>query len=192
MTSPSRSPAVILDRDGTLTREQGFVTDPGDLELLPGVPDALARLAAAGYLLVVATNQSGIARGLYDESTLARIHERLHQLLDNRPRAYLHCPHLPGPEGQTEGYARKCECRKPGSGLVDRADRLFSIDWPRSFLVGDSARDLLMGQHQPSRKILVRSGKPWNAQVELLAQTGCEPELVADDLTAAADWILAQ
>ena len=191
MTPSQRSPAVILDRDGTLTRERGFVTDPEDLEVLPGVSDALARLAGAGYTLLVATNQSGIARGLYDESTLARIHSRLHDLLGGRPRAYLHCPHLPEPEGTTGGYAHECECRKPGAGLIHRANRLFPIDWPRSFLVGDTARDLLMGEDQPSRKILVRSGKPWDEQLRILVQAGREPEFVADNLGAAADWILA-
>ena len=179
---------VFLDRDGTLNREQGFVRNTGELDVLPGVPEALQRLAAAGYRLVVLTNQSGIARGLYGERDLSRVHERLHELLGALPSAYLHCPHHADMSG---AYGGACTCRKPATGLIDQADRLFDVDWARSFLIGDSARDLLVGRERPLRKILVRSGKPTEEQLALLLAEGLEPCHVAVDLPAAVHWLLA-
>lgn len=190
-TRPLRK-AVLLDRDGTLNREQGFVTGPDQLSILPGVPEALARLAAADYLLVVITNQSGIARGLYDQRDLARIHEAIHSGLGELPRAYLHCPHHPDPEFRTNGtgFGRVCTCRKPGSGLLVQADHLFGIDWQASFLVGDAARDLLMGRDLPATRILVKSGKPWRDQLATLSAENCPPHHVVDDLPSAVELIL--
>ena len=183
-------PAILLDRDGTLSREQGFITAADRLTVLPGVPAALGRATAAGFLLVVVTNQSGIARGLYDERELSRIHAALHRELNRLPRAYLHCPHHPDPEYAASGYGRPCDCRKPDPGLLHQADRLFGIDWPASYLIGDAARDLRPGPSLALRTILVRSGKPWEAELATLRDADCEPDHVADDLAAAVDWIL--
>ncbi|MCA8957918.1 MAG: HAD-IIIA family hydrolase, partial [Planctomycetes bacterium] len=178
-------------RDGTLNREQSFVCRPEDLVVLDGVRDALARLDAAGYQLVVVTNQSGVARGLYDEATLARIHARLHAELDGLPRAYLHCPHHPEPQLSRSGYAGPCPCRKPADGLLRQADRLMRVDWTRSFVVGDAARDLLMARDWPVRRVLVRCGKDWREQCSALERAQCEPDRICDDLAAAASWILS-
>lgn len=184
--------AVLLDRDGTLNREQGFVTEPAQISILPGVPEALERLDAADFLLVVTTNQSGIARGLYDQRDLARVHEAIHLALGSLPRAYLHCPHHPDPDYRANGtgFGRSCQCRKPGAGLLEQADRLFGIDWPASYLVGDSARDLLMGRDLPATRILVKCGKPWPEQLGVLTAEGCPPHHVVENLADAADLIL--
>lgn len=194
MTGPGRPlrKAVLLDRDGTLNREQGFVTGPEQLSILPRVPEALQRLAAADFLLVVTTNQSGIARGLYEQRDLARIHEAMHLALGSLPQAYLHCPHHPDPEYQANGtgFGRTCRCRKPAAGLLHQADKLFGIDWPASYLIGDSARDLLMGRDLPATRILVKSGKPWPEQVESLTTEGCPPHHVVEDLMDATELIL--
>ena len=130
MSEAAARPTVILDRDGTLNREQSFVCRPEDLVVLDGVRDALARLDAAGYQLVVVTNQSGVARGLYDEATLARIHARLHAELDGLPRAYLHCPHHPD-------FSGPCGCRKPAPGMLLAAAGSLNLDLRRSVMVGD-------------------------------------------------------
>lgn len=184
-------PAILLDRDGTLSREQGFITAAEQLTVLPGVPEALGRAAAAGYLLVVVTNQSGIARGLYDERELSRIHAALHPELGGLPRAYLHCPHHPDPQFAASGYGRTCDCRKPGSGLLHQADRLFGIDWQASYVIGDAARDLRAGRGMASRKILLQSGKRWESELAKLLSADCRPDHVAADLGAAVDWILS-
>ena len=109
--------AVFLDRDGTLVEEVPYLHDPGRVTLLPGAA-ALGGLAAAGYALVVVTNQAGVARGRYDEAAVEAVHRRLAELLAGvgvRLDAVLYCPHHP--EGTVPGYARACRCRKPGPGM---------------------------------------------------------------------------
>lgn len=179
---------VFLDRDGTLNREVGFVTDPARIELLPGVPEALMRLHRAGHRLVVVTNQSGVARGLYDERTLAAIHARLHDQLGGIVAAWLHCPHLP--EGG-HGYGVACACRKPEAGLLHQARELLGVEFAGGTLIGDSSRDLLMARGLPLRTILVHSGKPAAIERDKLREAGFRPDHEAPDLPAAVDWLLA-
>lgn len=181
--------AVFLDRDGTLNRDVDFVRRVADLEVLPGVPAALQRLDAAGYRLVVVTNQSGVARGYLDESELARIHAALHERLHRLPLAYLHCPHLP--DGG-HGYGGACDCRKPLPGLLHRAHELFGVSFAGSAVIGDSARDLLPARGLPLTTIHVRSGKPFAAERDKLRAAGFPADHEADDLAAAVDWLLAR
>ncbi|MBL8754960.1 MAG: HAD-IIIA family hydrolase [Planctomycetes bacterium] len=178
---------VFLDRDGTLNHEVGFVTRPDQLQVIAGVRPALQRLHDAGHTLVVVTNQSGIARGLYDERTLAAIHARLHGELGELPLAYLHCPHHP--DGG-HGYGHDCTCRKPGAGLLHQARELLGLAFAGGTIVGDSARDLLMARGLPLRTVLVHSGKPVAAERAKLLQAGMVPDHEAADLAAAVDWIL--
>ncbi|MBK8098573.1 MAG: HAD family hydrolase [Planctomycetes bacterium] len=176
---------VFLDRDGTLNAEVGFVARPDQLRVLPGVPDAVARLHGAGYRIVVVTNQSGIARGLYSPADLARVHARLHQALHGLPLAYLHCPHHPEAPPPWGG---PCSCRKPAPGLLLQARELLGLSFEGAVLIGDSARDLLMARELPAiRTIYVHSGKPpvdelsalWTAGVRPHAQAVALPEAVA-------------
>jgi D-glycero-D-manno-heptose 1,7-bisphosphate phosphatase len=135
-------PAVFLDRDGTLVEEVPYLHDPRRVVLLPGV-GALAAAAAAGYALVVVTNQAGVARGLYDEAAVGAVHRRLGELLAGvgvRLDAALHCPHHP--QGTVPGYARACRCRKPGPGMLEAAAERLDLDLPASFLVGNHPTDV--------------------------------------------------
>jgi len=181
--------AAFLDRDGTLNRDVDFVRRVADLEVLPGVPAALGRLDAAGYRPVVLTNQSGIARGLFDEGELARIHAALHERLRRLPLAYLHCPHHP--DGG-HGYGGACTCRKPAPGLLHEARQLLGVTFAGSVLIGDSARDLLPARGLPITTIHVRSGKPFADERDKLRAAGFVPDHEADDLAAAVDWLLAR
>lgn len=182
------SRAVFLDRDGTLNREQGFVQAAHELVVLPGVPAALRRLAGAGFELVVVTSQSGIARGLYSERDLAAIHARLHEQLGGLPRAYFHCPHHPEATG---AYGGACDCRKPAPGMLHQAAEVLDLRFDESYLIGDSARDILMARHLPLGTVLVESGAPWQEQWQLLEAAQFLPDHRAADLAAAVDWILA-
>jgi D-glycero-D-manno-heptose 1,7-bisphosphate phosphatase len=135
-------PAVFCDRDGTLVEEVPYLHDPERLVLLPGAGE-LARLAAAGYALVVVTNQAGVARGFYDEAAVAAVHRRLGALLAGegaRPDAVLYCPHHPA--GTVARYARACRDRKPGPGMLEAAARRLGLDLAASFLVGNSPTDV--------------------------------------------------
>jgi D-glycero-D-manno-heptose 1,7-bisphosphate phosphatase len=135
-------PALFLDRDGTLVEEVPYLHEPERVALLPEV-EALAGAAAAGFALVVVTNQAGVARGLYDEAAVAAVHRRLAGLLAGagvRLDAVLHCPHHP--EGAVPGYARACRCRKPGPGMLEAAAGRLGLDLAASFLVGNHPTDV--------------------------------------------------
>ncbi|MEO6596380.1 MAG: HAD-IIIA family hydrolase [Planctomycetota bacterium] len=183
---------AFLDRDGTLNREVSFVSQREQLEVLPGVVPALHRLHDAGYHIVVVTNQSGIASGLYSECDLARIHELLHERLDHLPLAYLHCPHHP--DGG-HGYGGPCDCRKPLAGLLHQArtllGRAFDVQFDGAVLIGDSARDLLMARGLPLTTIHVHSGKPAGPEREAMRAAGFTPDFEAADLAAAVHWLLS-
>lgn len=184
---------AFLDRDGTINRDVDYCGSPDRLELLPGAAEAIRRLANAGFRCVVTTNQSGIARGMFSQRDLARVHEALHRQLGGVPLAYLHCPHHPDAEGGDPGYLRGCSCRKPLPGLLHEATTLLGslgVSLDDAVVIGDSARDLLMADGLPVQKILVRSGKPVDAQRELLRTAGCEPDHECADLAAAVDWLL--
>lgn len=135
-------PAVFLDRDGVLNKEVGFIKDPSLLRILPGVPEALRSLAQ-WFRLVVVTNQSGIARGLYTEDDLLAVNEELagrlaeHEVVID---AIYYCPHLP--EGAVPEYSIQCECRKPKPGMLLQAARDLNISLKGSYMVGDSPRDV--------------------------------------------------
>jgi D-glycero-D-manno-heptose 1,7-bisphosphate phosphatase len=180
---------AFLDRDGTLNREVDFVRRVEDLEVLPVALPALQRLDAAGYRIVVVTNQSGVARGLYGEADLARVHEALHARLGGLPFAYLHCPHLPDAAG---GYGGPCPCRKPAPGLLHQARELLGVPFEHGVVIGDSARDLLPARGLGLRTIHVHSGKDPAAERHKMAQQAFAPDFEAADLGAAVDWLLAR
>jgi D-glycero-D-manno-heptose 1,7-bisphosphate phosphatase len=131
-------PAVFLDRDGTIIVDHGYLAEPAGVTLLPGAIEGLRRLHQAGYVLVVVTNQSGIARGLYGvedyRAVEARLEERLAAAHIPIAGAYF-CPHHPDISGP-------CDCRKPGLGLYRRAAAELNLDLARSVLVGDRTRDV--------------------------------------------------
>ncbi len=153
--------AVFLDRDGVLNRENGFVTSPDEFEILPGVPESLLRLVAADFALVVVTNQSGLARGLFDWRTLHAIHAKLHAATGARIDAIFVCPHHP--EVGTTQLTRVCPCRKPEPGMLVHAAGALGLDLDRSWLVGDAPRDIEAGQRAGVRTLAVTGPKIPNA-----------------------------
>ncbi len=183
---PSR--VAFLDRDGTLNVDVDFLRRAADLRLLPGARQAVRDLAAAGFTIVVVTNQSGIARGYLDEKELARIHAALHEALDGVPRAYLHCPHHPDAGGP---YGGTCACRKPADGLLRQAVDLLSLPLDDAVLIGDSARDLAMASELPLCRIHVQSGKPAASELAQLHAAGITPACSVPDLRDAVAWLRA-
>jgi len=178
--APAAAPALFLDRDGTLMQEVHYCRDPALVVLYPGVPEALRRLKAAGFRLVIITNQSGIGRGYFTEAEYQAVHrELLRQLCAALPPgeaplidATYHCPDaLPSPR------------RKPAPGMVLEAVRDLGLDPARSWFVGDKAVDVECGRRAGTRTILVRTG-----------HGATEPEAGADftaaDLVHAAEIIL--
>lgn len=182
--------AVFLDRDGTLNVEVDHLRTPEQLKLLDGAADAVRQLNRAGVLAVCVTNQPVVARGEATLPDLARIHAALDQQL-GEGRAYLDrlyaCPHHPdrGFEGEVPELKITCACRKPGTGLIDRAVIELDISRQRSWMVGDTTSDMLAGARAGLHTVLVRTGYGGAD-----AKHHVEPDYVAPDLPAAVQWIL--
>jgi D-glycero-D-manno-heptose 1,7-bisphosphate phosphatase len=138
-----KRPAAFLDRDGVLNVDHGYVFLPDDLEWIEGAPEAVRLLNEAGYWVLVVTNQSGVARGFYDEEAVRRLHAHMQAELKRYGAhidAFYYCPHHP--EGTAKEYALRCGCRKPGTGMLECAAREWPLDLTRSFLIGDRQDDL--------------------------------------------------
>lgn len=180
-------PAVFLDRDGTIIEETGYLSDPGKVALLPGAAEALIRLNKAGFMLVVLTNQSGVARGYFSEEDLAAVNGRLDSALAEKGAAidaYYYCPHHPDYGGMID-----CDCRKPRTGMADRAAVEHGIDLARSYFVGDKGSDVLLGKNAGGKSVLVLTGFG-SKERQLLGRRGLKPDMVAESLPEAADWII--
>ena len=169
----SGRPAAFLDRDGVLNEDRGYVHRWEDFAFLPGVIDALRRLQQKGYLLVVITNQSAVARGLCAETDVLALHERMRAFLHGQGielAGIYYCPHHP--PGSVARYTRACACRKPEPGMILRAAREHGIDLSRSLLVGDKLSDLEAGRAAgiPSLYLVVLPGQ----EKDLTAFPGAE------------------
>lgn len=181
--------AVFLDRDGTLIEEVGYLDRPDRVALYPWSVDAIRLLNRAGVRVVVVTNQSGVARGFFTEDVVEEVHRHIASILaagGARIDAYYYCPHHP--DGRVAEYARACDCRKPGRGLVDRAAAEFGIDPARSFAVGDRWLDVALARCVGARGILVRTG--YGVTEEARPPEGLRADVVVDNLIAATSWIL--
>ncbi len=174
--------AVFLDRDGVLSVEDGaFVTRPEDLRLLPGAPEAVAKLNAAGWKVVLFTNQSAVGRGLLTAETLDAIHDRLrHELaaVGGALTAIYACIHHP---------SAGCDCRKPLPGMLLRAAREHNIDLTKSFAIGDSPRDIAAAHAAGCNALLVLTGH--TRIYDPTSFPDPQPVNVFPDLSAAAEWL---
>ena len=181
--SALRPPAAFLDRDGTIIVEREYLADPDGVELLPGSVTALHTLRRLGYALVVVTNQSGIGRGYYTEKEFFSVQQRLNEMLaveNIHFDAIYFCPHHPD-------FTGKCECRKPGPGMYQRAQQELDIDLGRSIFVGDRLTDAQPAVHFGGQGFVVRSGHglvDWTALPDGVS--------AADDLHAVAEIIERQ
>ena len=176
--------AIFLDRDGTINVDPGYLSQPEQMTLIPGVGEALARLKKAGFALVVVSNQSGVGRGIIAHDALVRIHARMEELLAPhgvRIDHYELCIHRPEED---------CECRKPKAKLLLDAARALGLDLAQSYMVGDKLSDLQAGRNAGCKaSVLVRTG--YGGETESVV----EPEdarFIADSLKEAAHWILTQ
>jgi D-glycero-D-manno-heptose 1,7-bisphosphate phosphatase len=183
-------PAVFLDRDGTLIEEAGYLDRLERLLFYPYTVDAVRLLNRAGFVVVVITNQAGIARGIVAPAFVQAAHDHIAARLaagGARVDAFYHCPHHP--QAAVEALRVACECRKPKPGLLRRAAAEHSLDLARSFVVGDRWHDLEAGAALGVRGVLVRTG--YGAAEERAPRPGVEPAVVVDNLAEAVSWILA-
>lgn len=175
---------VILDRDGVINEDSdAYIKSPEEWTPIAGSIQAIARLCQHGFRVVVATNQSGLARGLFDLETLGRIHRKMHQAVSEaggQLEGVFFCPHEPRDD---------CGCRKPKAGLLLQAAERLSIDLDGVPVIGDSARDLEAAQAVGARPILVRTGK---GERTLQAHPALSEGEVFDDLDAAVDALIEE
>jgi D-glycero-D-manno-heptose 1,7-bisphosphate phosphatase len=176
-------PAAFIDRDGTIVVERHYLADPDAVALVPGAAGALRRLADAGFTLVLVTNQSGIARGLYAESDFRAVQRRLEALLLERGVRFdgvYHCPHHPDHTGP-------CPCRKPLPGMFRQAARELGVGFDGAVFIGDRLKDVLPARTLGGRGILVLTGHGEDEARRAPADVAVVP-----DLAAAAEHVLAQ
>jgi D-glycero-D-manno-heptose 1,7-bisphosphate phosphatase len=177
---------VVLDRDGVINEDSDdYIRSLDEWRPVPGSIEAIAALSRAGYRIAVATNQSGLARGYFDEYALARMHAYMNELVEEAGGSIdvvAWCPH---------GPAEGCDCRKPRPGLLDQIADTLGIPVSGAWLVGDTVKDIEVARARDCRPILVRSGKG-RASEKTLHEAGDTAVPVFDDLRAAAEWILQQ
>lgn len=175
---------IILDRDGVINEDSDdYIKSPEEWTPIPGSLEAIARLYQAGYLVLVASNQSGIARGLFDITTLNRIHRKMHDrlaALGGAIEAVFFCPHAP---------ADDCACRKPRPGLLEDIKARLKVDLAGVVAVGDTLRDVQAARAAGATPVLVRTGKGERTLAEASPELADVP--VYDDLAAVAEAVLA-
>lgn len=149
--------AVFLDRDGTINVEKGYLYKKEDFDFIEGTQEAIKLLNDNGYKVIVITNQSGIARGFYNELDMKKLHLHIDSLLASygaRIDAYFYCPHHPD-------FTGDCDCRKPKPGLLFRAAKIYGIDLENSYLVGDKESDIRCAENATVNGVLVGAGKQY-------------------------------
>ena len=184
-------PAAFLDRDGTLLEEAGYVDRLERLILFPFSIDAVRLLNRAGFAVVVVTNQSGVGRGMYEETFVLQAHEVIEERMKEGGAlidAFYYCPHHPAAE--VEKYRRDCDCRKPAPGMLRQAAADLDIDLTRSFSAGDKWSDVGAGIAVGARGILVRTG--YGRISEAAPDSSLAPAAIVDNVIAAAAWMLRQ
>lgn len=153
-------PALFLDRDGIMVLDKGYMGHPHEAELIAGISDLLTWARDQRWCVVVVSNQSGVARGLFGPQDVERFHDRISDLLREAgsavPDAYYYCPHHP--EGVVPAWTGQCECRKPGTAMIERACSEHGLDRKRSYLLGDRESDI---------ECAVRAGLAGSIQVQV-------------------------
>jgi len=188
------SAAIFLDRDGVLIEDVHLLTNPRDIRVLEGVPQALRSLKEAGFQLIVISNQTVVARGLFTEQGVCAINAEMERLLEQAGGPHLDgfyfCPHHP--KATLPAYRIACECRKPRPGLLLRAAREHDLNLGASFMVGDRITDIIAGARAGCRTVLIETGKHEAPPIETVEplDESVQPDHICVALTAAAEWIL--
>ena len=178
-----KRPALFMDRDGTVSEEVGYVNHPSRFRLFPYSAEAIKLLNDNDWLAIVVTNQAGVARGYFSEDVILRVHEQITHDLENASAkldAIYYCAHHPS-VGEPP-YRLDCDCRKPKTGLIDRATADFEIDLERSWMVGDRYGDIELARNAKLHSAFVLSGYGRGEWEYQRGSWSMEPEVVAENL----------
>lgn len=180
-----RGPVLFLDRDGVVIDDRNYLSDPENVELVPGAAFAMGAARKSGYALLGVSNQSGLGRGLFGPGDFDAVMKKIEKLLSESGSefdGFYYCPHAPD---------EKCICRKPGPGLLAEAAESCTWDPLRSWVVGDKASDVALGRDHGLGSVLVRTGYGKKSEDEVRARWEGDPRvLLADDLASA--WVAIQ
>jgi len=186
-----KKPAAFIDRDGTINEQMGYINHLSRFKIIPGVPEAIRLLNDLGFLVIVLTNQSGIARGYYSIDLVRQIHDLLPQTLKKEANAtidaILFCPHHP--QGSVPEYTMECECRKPKTGLIKQACMDFEIDLTQSFVIGDMASDMELANQAGVKGIMVETGYGLGEIDFILPKKQLEITFIAENLLHAVRFL---
>ncbi len=177
---------MFLDRDGTIAEEVGYLNHASRFRMFPFAGPAIRRLKAAGFAVIVVTNQSGVARGYFPESLVHEVNELMQRNLAAVGAALdgvYYCPH---------NSADGCDCRKPKTGMIDLAVRELNLDLPRSYVVGDRYGDMELAFRAGCKSVFVRTGYGLGEETWHAKDWPRQPDAVVDDLPRAVDWIIGQ
>lgn len=186
-----KRPALFMDRDGTISEEVGYVNHLSRFRLFPYTAEAIRLLNQHGWLAIVVTNQAGVARGYFSEDVIVQIHEQLRRNLETASAkldAIYYCAHHPS-VGEPP-YRLDCDCRKPRTGLIERATTDFEIDLERSWMVGDRYGDVELARNAGLHSAFVLSGYGRGEWEYQRSAWKLEPEIVAENLLEAAKIII--
>ncbi|MEW6126170.1 MAG: D-glycero-beta-D-manno-heptose 1,7-bisphosphate 7-phosphatase [Acidobacteriota bacterium] len=184
--------AIFIDRDGTINEDIGYVSRPDELHIYSFAAEAIKQLNEAGFKIIVVTNQSGIARGFYDETMLAAIHQKLIRELARDGAtidAVYYCPHHPR-FGNAQ-YRKVCDCRKPQTAMLERAVTEYQISLAASYVIGDKASDINLATNAGAKGVLVTTGYGAETYANI-ERFPCYPTIVAKNLLEAANLILTK
>jgi D-glycero-D-manno-heptose 1,7-bisphosphate phosphatase len=182
-------PAVFLDRDGTLIEDVDYLSAFDQIVVFPWTIDALRLLVRAGFLTIVVTNQSAVARGIVAEDFVTETHQELNRRFGRggaHVDGFYYCPHHP--EATVERYRGSCRCRKPDPGMIEAGALDHAVDLTRSWMIGDRWIDVATGNRAGVRSILVRTGHA--ERVEETAPAGTRADAILNNLMEAVGWIL--
>jgi D-glycero-D-manno-heptose 1,7-bisphosphate phosphatase len=185
-----KKPAVFIDRDGTVNEQMGYINHISRFIILPGVAEAFRILNSEGYLAIIVSNQSGVARGYFPIELLYNIHLFLKESLLSSGAVVdgiFFCPHYP--RGSVPEYSFDCDCRKPKTGLIKQACGHFDIDISRSYMIGDHSSDMELAERSALKGILVKTGYGRGVAEHNLPGMTFKPCYIAEDLLDAVKWL---
>ena len=191
MTSfPQKIPAIFLDRDGTLNSDPGYPSSIADVELLPGAVEAVKIFNRLPAPVLVITNQSGVARGMFSERAVQQMNRDFMAVFERSDAplsGIYYCPHHP--KGSVPTYRRVCDCRKPERALFDRAAAEHQIELSTSIMIGDKFSDVIAGKRLGMKSFLVLTGEGKIQLAQYREEAEYQPDGVFDDLVSVARWI---
>jgi len=188
-----KRPAVFIDRDGTVNEQMGYINHLSRFVMLPGAAEAIRLLNMHQYLAIIVSNQSGVARGYYPIGLVDEVHAHMRALMEKEGAfvdGIFFCPHYE--KGSVPEYSIECDCRKPRTGLIEKAGKAFEIDMDNSYVIGDRYSDIELALRSDMKGILVTTGYGQGDIDYVFPRLSFKPAHIARDLLHAVRWIIEE